>query len=64
MHKKLNKLVAVKIIAKGNLSENANILVRNEIEILKICHHPNIVRIYDVFENLDFIYISIYKSYY
>jgi serine/threonine protein kinase len=33
-------------------------LVKTEIEILKICQHPNIIRIYDVFENLDFIYIS------
>jgi len=33
-------------------------LARTEIEILKICNHPNIVRIYDIFENLDYIYIS------
>jgi len=33
-------------------------LVRAEIEILKVCQHPNIIRIYDVFENLDYIYIS------
>ena len=33
-------------------------LVKTEIEILKICQHPNIIRIYDVFENIDFIYIS------
>jgi serine/threonine protein kinase len=34
-------------------------LVRSEIEILKICQQPNIVRLYDVFENIDYIYISI-----
>lgn len=33
-------------------------LVKTEIEILKVCQHPNIIRIYDVFENVDFIYIS------
>ena len=33
-------------------------LVKTEIEILKICQHPNIIRLYDVFENVDFIYIS------
>ena len=27
------------------------------MEIMKVCQHPNIVRIYDTFENLDYIYI-------
>ena len=34
-------------------------LFRSEIEILKICQHPNIIRLYDVFENQENIYISI-----
>jgi len=33
-------------------------LVKTEIDILKVCQHPNIIRLYDVFENVDFIYIS------
>jgi calcium-dependent protein kinase len=32
-------------------------LIRNEIEVLKICQHPNIIRLYDVIENLNYIYI-------
>ena len=32
-------------------------LVRIEIEILKICQHPYIIKLYDVFENIDYIYI-------
>ena len=32
-------------------------LVRTEIEILKICQHPNIIALYDVFENVDYFYI-------
>ena len=32
-------------------------LMRTEIEILKICQHPNIIRLYDIFENIDYIYI-------
>jgi len=32
-------------------------LVKTEIEILKICQHPNIIRLYDIFENNDYIYI-------
>ena len=31
-------------------------LVRTEIEILKICQHPYIIKLYDIFENLDYIY--------
>jgi serine/threonine protein kinase len=33
-------------------------LVKREIEILKICQHPNIIRLLDVFENQDYIYIG------
>ena len=36
-------------------------LVQTEIEILKICQHPNIIRLYDVFENFEHIYIGIIK---
>jgi len=33
-------------------------MARTEIEIMKICQHPNIIQLYDVFENIDYIYIS------
>ena len=32
-------------------------MVRNEIEALKLCQHPNIVRLYDVLENVDYIFL-------
>ena len=32
-------------------------MVRNEIEALKLCQHPNIVRLYDVMENVDYIFL-------
>lgn len=32
-------------------------LQKREIEILKICQHPHIIRLLDVFENNDYIYI-------
>jgi serine/threonine protein kinase len=32
-------------------------LLRREIEVLKVCQHPNIIRFYDVFENEHYIYI-------
>ncbi len=33
-------------------------MARIEIEIMKICQHPNIIQLYDIFENNDYIYIS------
>lgn len=32
-------------------------LYKWEVEILKICQHPNIIRLLDVFENSDYIFI-------
>ena len=32
-------------------------LQRREIEILKMCQHPYIIRLLDIFENQDYIYI-------
>ncbi len=60
--KVINKLtkeeLAVKIIAKESLTTNPEKeLIKQEIEILKICQHPNIIKIYDVFENHDYFYI-------
>ena len=49
--------VAIKIMNKKNMDSSDLELVRTEIEILKICQHPNIIRLYDVFENPDYIYI-------
>ena len=49
--------VAIKIMKKKTMDTSDSLLVRTEIEILKICQHPNIIRLYDVFENEEFIYI-------
>lgn len=57
-HKESGRKVAVKIMSKKDMTLLDLELVKTEIEILKICQHPNIIRLYDVFENLDFIYIS------
>lgn len=39
------------------MSEKDLVLIKNEIDILKICQHPNIIRLYDVIENMNYIYI-------
>jgi len=57
VHKKSAKEVAVKIVKKKELSLKDIELLKREIEVLKICQHPNIIRFFDVFENADFIYI-------
>ena len=58
IHKKSGKKVAVKILNKKNImTPTDKELVRIEIGILILCHHPNIVRIVDHFENQDYIFI-------
>jgi hypothetical protein len=57
-HKQSGRKVAIKIMNKKEMTVPDLDLVRIEIEILKICQHPNIIQLYDVFENIDFIYIS------
>ena len=56
-HKKTNIECAVKIIKKKELSIKDLELLKREIEVLKVCQHPNIIKFYDVFENQDSIYI-------
>jgi serine/threonine protein kinase len=58
IHIKSGRKVAIKIMNKKDMSIQDLTLVKTEIEILKICQQPNIIRLYDVFENLEFIYIS------
>jgi hypothetical protein len=58
VHKKTGRKVAIKIMSKKEMNNLDLELVRTEIEILKVGQHPYIVRLYDVFENLEFIYIS------
>ncbi len=60
IHKESSRKVAVKIMNKKDMTIQDLELVKTEIEILKVCQHPNIIRLYDVFENVDFIYISKY----
>ena len=57
IHKQTGKKVAIKIMSKKEMRNEDLELVRTEIEILKICQHPNIIALYDVFENVDYFYI-------
>jgi len=57
IHKKTNKKVAVKILKKKKMDAEDFELYKREVEILKICQHPNIIRLLDCFENSEYIYI-------
>lgn len=57
IHKKTQKEVAVKIVKKKELSLKDQELLKREIEVLKICQHPSIIRLDDIFENQDYLYI-------
>ena len=57
INKQTKEKVAIKIMNKKKMDTSDIQLMRTEIEILKICQHPNIIRLYDIFENIDYIYI-------
>ena len=57
VHKKSGKKVAVKVMSKKEMTVQDVELQRREIEILKMCQHPYIIRLLDIFENQDYIYI-------
>lgn len=57
MHKADGKSVAVKIVKKKELTIKDLELLKREIDVLKVCQHPNIINFFDVFDNQDYIYI-------
>jgi hypothetical protein len=57
-HKESGRKVAIKIMNKKEMSIQDLELIKTEIEILKVCQHPNIIQLYDVYENAYHIYIG------
>ena len=57
VEKKTNQRVAIKIIKKEKTKESDIELVRNEIDIMKLCYHPYVVHLLDHFENGEYIFI-------
>jgi calcium-dependent protein kinase len=62
VHKATNREAAMKIIAKKDMADEELEQMRVEIEILKICQHPNIIKLYDVYVNQDYFFISKYNN--
>ena len=57
IYKISERIVAIKVLEKENLSSNELNMIQNEIDILKICQHPNIVKLYDVIEDDEKMHI-------
>ena len=57
INKETNKQVAIKIMEKKNMDKSDLELAKVEIDILKISQHPNIIKLYDIYENENYIYI-------
>ena len=59
LHKITDEKVAIKIISKNSLKTNINYLtlINNEISILKLLYHQNIIQLYEIIESLLHIYI-------
>jgi len=57
VHKNTKERVAIKIIKKESMTSSDVELVKSEIDIMKLCRHPNVVRLLDHFENAEYIFI-------
>jgi serine/threonine protein kinase len=57
INKKTKEKVAVKIMDKNKMNSTRLESARTEIEIMKICQHPNIIHYIDSYEDFDKIYI-------
>jgi calcium-dependent protein kinase len=57
IHKKTNDLVAIKTVRKKDMKMIEVLQMLREIDVLKACQHPNIIRLIDVFENASHYYI-------
>ena len=50
---------AVKVYRKLELTEHSIELIRREIELLKKLDHPNIIKLHNVIEDVDRVYLII-----
>ncbi len=57
IHKSTNRVVAIKILNKQDMTTIDLELVKTEMDVLKICQHPYIIKLYDIHENEENIYL-------
>ena len=59
LHKITNEEVAIKILEKAKIKNKKDLeRIDKEIKYMKMLNHPNIVKIYEIFEDKDNYYIS------
>ena len=59
IHTLTDEKVSIKIISKNSLKTNIHYLtlINNEISLLKLLHHQNIIQLYEIIESSLYIYI-------
>lgn len=57
LHLESGNMRAVKIVYKHECSTEEQKKILNEVEVLKQLNHPNIIKIYEFFEDVKFMYI-------
>ena len=55
--RKTNKSFAIKIVTKAKLTPEDETALKDEISVLKELKHPNIIALYDVFDEKDHYYL-------
>uniref|UniRef100_A0A6U3TPV5 Protein kinase domain-containing protein n=1 Tax=Ditylum brightwellii TaxID=49249 RepID=A0A6U3TPV5_9STRA len=63
IHRQTNEHFAVKAVDKSRLSNDDAIGLQLEISILRDTHHPNIIRLHDVFDEDDRCYLVTERAY-
>lgn len=56
-NKESNEAYAVKIVTKSKLTAEDEAALKDEITVLKELKHPNIIRLYDVYEEKDYYFL-------
>lgn len=56
-NKETKEAYAVKIVTKSKLTAEDEAALKDEISVLKELNHPNIIRLYDVFEETDYYFL-------
>ena len=61
IHKKTGREVAVKVLKKQEMDQTDIENLHWELNTMKICQHPHLVRLLDLFENEDYVYVIMEK---
>lgn len=60
VHYKTNRKMAIKIVNREKLNESVLMKVEREITIMKLIEHPNVLRLYDVYENKKYLLVLVH----